>query len=140
LHIPVYRGGQFYCWRRTEYHEENHRPAYIIIFGELNINLELPPHWPYEREREREREIGGLKKMCIFKYHRMVGQLHRNTSKGKTRQNLKANNFISWQISFHSKHTEMDGAWIYRAVLKDTNTHTKKNTKSFILSWHIHFV
>ena len=102
MHIPVYRGGEFYCWRRTEYHEENHRPAYIIILGELNINVELPPHWPYEREREREREreIGGLKKMCIFKYHRMVGQSHRNTSKGKTRQNLKATtnyliNFIS---------------------------------------------
>ena len=56
VHIPVYHGGQFYCWRKTEYHEENHRPAYIMIFGELNINLELPPHWPYERERERERD------------------------------------------------------------------------------------
>ena len=91
---------------------------------------------------EREREVGGLKKMCIFKYHRMVGQSHRNTSKGKTRQNLKATtnyliNFISWQISFHSKHTEMDGVWIYRAVLKDTNTITKKKKKKkkgFILS------
>jgi hypothetical protein len=25
--FQLYRGGQFYWWRKLEYHEKNHRPA-----------------------------------------------------------------------------------------------------------------